>query len=119
MESLVTVREVHKRFERGSETVEVSTFRGQSEDTTADEHGRLLSDNVFGSQPEDAAATGGARGHGYDAQGCVGPRSGERTALFRGRKLLGRPGRTGGGPEPRTTAHPTSSAAKYAIVSPA
>ncbi len=38
----------------GSETVEVSTFRGQSEDTTADEHGRLLSDNVFGSQPEDA-----------------------------------------------------------------
>ncbi len=47
----------------GAETVEVSTFRGStsaSEDdgvtasTHADEHGRLLRDNVFGSQEEDA-----------------------------------------------------------------
>ncbi len=47
----------------GSETVEVSTFRGPSADekeskkTTAnqtDHHGRLLRDNVFGSQEEDA-----------------------------------------------------------------
>lgn len=47
----------------GSETVEVSTFRGNSsadEDNGitankhADEHGRLLRDNVFGSQKEDA-----------------------------------------------------------------
>lgn len=47
----------------GAETVEVSTFRGNSstgEDAGtavnkhADEHGRLLRDNVFGSQEEDA-----------------------------------------------------------------
>ena len=47
----------------GSETVEVSTFRGPSPDekdskkiTTnqTDHHGRLLRDNVFGSQEEDA-----------------------------------------------------------------
>ncbi len=46
----------------GNETVEVSTFRGSmAEDdegvianTHADEHGRLLRDNVFGSQEEDA-----------------------------------------------------------------
>lgn len=40
----------------GGETIEVSTFRGpQSADgNTADEHGRLLSDNVFGTQAEDA-----------------------------------------------------------------
>ena len=44
----------------GSETVEVSTFRGPSLDekdskkTTTDHHGRLLRDNVFGSQEEDA-----------------------------------------------------------------
>ncbi len=39
----------------GPETVEVSTFRGrQTGDDTADEHGRLLSDNVFGVQAEDA-----------------------------------------------------------------
>jgi poly(A) polymerase len=38
----------------GNETIEVSTFRAPSVETTADEHGRLLSDNVFGSQPEDA-----------------------------------------------------------------
>ena len=39
----------------GPETVEVSTFRGrQIGDDTADEHGRLLTDNVFGDQAEDA-----------------------------------------------------------------
>src|SRR6266478_4380778 len=39
----------------GPETVEVSTFRGrQMGDDTADEHGRLLTDNVFGEQAEDA-----------------------------------------------------------------
>ncbi|MCP5245662.1 MAG: polynucleotide adenylyltransferase PcnB [Burkholderiales bacterium] len=47
----------------GNETVEVSTFRGPiSADNTipgiknhTDQHGRLLQDNVFGSQEEDAA----------------------------------------------------------------
>ncbi|MEW6312819.1 MAG: polynucleotide adenylyltransferase PcnB [Pseudomonadota bacterium] len=43
----------------GQETVEVATFRGSnggadSEDSAADEHGRILRDNVFGSQEEDA-----------------------------------------------------------------
>lgn len=43
----------------GSETVEVSTFRGvNSEDEgdgrVADEHGRILRDNVFGTQEQDA-----------------------------------------------------------------
>ncbi|SEP20630.1 poly(A) polymerase [Nitrosovibrio sp. Nv6] len=47
----------------GAETVEVSTFRGSTSvgeedgitaDTHADEHGRLLRDNIFGSQEEDA-----------------------------------------------------------------
>lgn len=46
----------------GAETVEVSTFRGGTSGETgglgagehADEHGRLLRDNVFGSQEEDA-----------------------------------------------------------------
>jgi poly(A) polymerase len=39
----------------GPETIEVSTFRArQTGDDSADEHGRLLSDNVFGSQAEDA-----------------------------------------------------------------
>jgi poly(A) polymerase len=39
----------------GPETVEVSTFRArQTGDDAADEHGRLLSDNVFGTQSEDA-----------------------------------------------------------------
>ena len=47
----------------GAETVEVSTFRGGTSagedegitaDTHADEHGRLLRDNIFGSQEEDA-----------------------------------------------------------------
>jgi poly(A) polymerase len=40
----------------GPETVEVSTFRAaQTGDDTTDEHGRLLSDNVYGTQAEDAA----------------------------------------------------------------
>ena len=39
----------------GPETVEVSTFRArQTGEDAADEHGRLLSDNVFGTQAEDA-----------------------------------------------------------------
>jgi poly(A) polymerase len=39
----------------GPETVEVATFRGrQTGDDAADEHGRLLTDNVFGTQAEDA-----------------------------------------------------------------
>lgn len=39
----------------GGETIEVSTFRGPQAATAADEHGRILSDNVFGTQAEDAA----------------------------------------------------------------
>jgi poly(A) polymerase len=41
----------------GAETIEVSTFRAAQDvnDTHADEHGRILSDNVFGSQADDAA----------------------------------------------------------------
>jgi poly(A) polymerase len=39
----------------GPETVEVSTFRSADPDTSEkDEHGRVLRDNVFGSQEEDA-----------------------------------------------------------------
>lgn len=43
----------------GPETVEVSTFRGtnttdEGDDRVADEHGRILRDNVFGSQEQDA-----------------------------------------------------------------
>jgi poly(A) polymerase len=39
----------------GPETVEVSTFRGADPDTAEkDEHGRVLRDNVFGTQAEDA-----------------------------------------------------------------
>jgi poly(A) polymerase len=39
----------------GGETVEVSTFRGADPETAeTDEHGRVLRDNVFGSQQEDA-----------------------------------------------------------------
>jgi poly(A) polymerase len=53
-------RLVHVMF--GAETIEVSTFRaahvapeeGEENDGRADEHGRLLRDNVFGSQEEDA-----------------------------------------------------------------
>jgi poly(A) polymerase len=40
----------------GAETIEVSTFRAaQTGDDATDEHGRLLSDNVYGTQAEDAA----------------------------------------------------------------
>ena len=40
----------------GPEPIEVSTFRAaQTGDDATDEHGRLLSDNVYGSQAEDAA----------------------------------------------------------------
>ena len=41
----------------GAETIEVSTFRAPKDenDTDSDEHGRILSDNVFGSQADDAA----------------------------------------------------------------
>ncbi len=39
----------------GGEVLEVSTFRAaQKSEDAADEHGRLLSDNVYGSQDEDA-----------------------------------------------------------------
>src|SRR5688572_17756636 len=39
----------------GGETVEVSTFRGADPQTAEkDEHGRVLRDNVFGTQQEDA-----------------------------------------------------------------
>jgi poly(A) polymerase len=40
----------------GAESIEVSTFRAaQTGDDATDEHGRLLSDNVYGSHAEDAA----------------------------------------------------------------
>ncbi len=40
----------------GQETLEVTTFRGAlGDDVKKDEHGRVLHDNVFGSQAEDAA----------------------------------------------------------------
>jgi poly(A) polymerase len=40
---------------QGNEVVEVSTFRAaQTGDDATDEHGRLISDNVYGSQAEDA-----------------------------------------------------------------
>ena len=40
----------------GAETLEVTTFRGAlAHDTKKDAHGRVLHDNVFGSQAEDAA----------------------------------------------------------------
>jgi len=50
-------RLVHVMF--GADTVEVSTFRGghaveNSEAHVADEHGRILRDNVFGDQQQDA-----------------------------------------------------------------
>ncbi len=46
-------RLVHVMF--GPETIEVSTFRAlQAEDVDVDEHGRVLRDNVFGEQHEDA-----------------------------------------------------------------
>lgn len=40
----------------GQETIEVTTFRGElGADAKKDEHGRVLHDNVFGNQAEDAA----------------------------------------------------------------
>ncbi len=41
----------------GRETIEVSTFRAghDTENAQTDEHGRVLRDNVYGSQPEDAS----------------------------------------------------------------
>ena len=40
----------------GAETIEVTTFRGELDaNTKKDEHGRVLHDNVFGTQAEDAA----------------------------------------------------------------
>lgn len=47
-------RLVHVMF--GADTIEVSTFRAlDNPDRTTDVHGRVLADNVFGSQYEDAA----------------------------------------------------------------
>ncbi len=47
-------RLVHVMF--GNETIEVSTFRAlDNPDRLTDEHGRVLADNLFGSQHEDAA----------------------------------------------------------------
>jgi len=43
---------VHVMF--GRETIETSTFRALQTDAETDEHGRVLRDNVFGSQHEDA-----------------------------------------------------------------
>jgi poly(A) polymerase len=46
-------RLVHVMF--GPETIEVSTYRAlQADDVDVDEHGRVLRDNVFGEQHEDA-----------------------------------------------------------------
>ena len=38
----------------GRETIEVSTFRALQTDALTDEHGRVLRDNVWGTQAEDA-----------------------------------------------------------------
>ncbi|GAB4470564.1 MAG: polynucleotide adenylyltransferase PcnB [Burkholderiaceae bacterium] len=47
-------RLVHVMF--GNETIEVSTFRAlDNPDRLTDEHGRVLADNLFGAQHEDAA----------------------------------------------------------------
>jgi poly(A) polymerase len=43
---------VHVMF--GRETIETSTFRAIQADAETDEHGRVLRDNVYGSQQEDA-----------------------------------------------------------------
>ena len=45
-------RIVHVIF--GRETIEVSTFRAMQVNAQTDEHGRMLNDNVFGSEEEDA-----------------------------------------------------------------
>jgi poly(A) polymerase len=46
-------RLVHVMF--GREVIETATFRALQEDAVTDEHGRVLRDNQFGSQSEDAA----------------------------------------------------------------
>jgi poly(A) polymerase len=46
-------RLVHVMF--GPETIEVSTFRAANDGQAVDEHGRMLADNVFGTQADDAA----------------------------------------------------------------
>jgi poly(A) polymerase len=46
-------RLVHVMF--GAETIEVSTFRAMTEVRDTDQHGRVLADNVYGEQHEDAA----------------------------------------------------------------
>ncbi len=54
-------RAIGRRFQivhvmMGQETMEVTTFRGMLDaNTKTDEHGRVLHDNVFGSQADDAA----------------------------------------------------------------
>ena len=54
-------RIIGRRFQivhvmQGGETLEVSTFRAAHDvDTVKDEHGRVLRDNVFGTQADDAA----------------------------------------------------------------
>ena len=45
-------RIVHVIF--GRETIEVSTFRAMQVNAQTDEHGRMLNDNVFGTEEEDA-----------------------------------------------------------------
>jgi poly(A) polymerase len=45
-------RIVHVMF--GRETIEVSTFRAMQVNAQTDEHGRMLNDNVFGTEEEDA-----------------------------------------------------------------
>ena len=46
-------RLVHVMF--GREVIETSTFRALNPEAKTDEHGRVLADNLFGSQSEDAA----------------------------------------------------------------
>ena len=54
-------RAIGRRFQivhvmMGQETIEVTTFRGMLDaNTKTDEHGRVLHDNVFGTQADDAA----------------------------------------------------------------
>jgi len=53
-------RIIGRRFQivhvmHGREQIEVSTFRAIQEDAETDEHGRVLRDNVWGTQAEDAA----------------------------------------------------------------
>ena len=52
-------RIIGRRFQivhvmQGNDTVEVSTFRAGGQQAHTDEHGRILHDNVFGNQEEDA-----------------------------------------------------------------